>query len=51
MTVRILIVDDHQLAREGLKAVLSETALDVVGEAASGEAAVELVPPWCPMWC
>lgn len=43
MTVRILIVDDHQLAREGLKAVLSDDGFEVVGEAASGEEAVALV--------
>lgn len=43
MAVRILIVDDHQLAREGLKAVLSDDGFQVVGEAASGEEAVVLV--------
>lgn len=43
MTVRILIVDDHQLAREGLKAVLSGDGFAVIGEAETGEQAVELV--------
>lgn len=43
MAVRILIVDDHQLAREGLKAVLSDDGFEVVGEAASGEDAVAMV--------
>jgi len=43
MTVQILIVDDHQLAREGLKSVLAGDGLEVVGEATSGEEAVELV--------
>lgn len=43
MAVRILIVDDHQLAREGLKAVLSDDGLEVIGEATSGEEAVDLV--------
>lgn len=37
---RLLIVDDHQLAREGLRAVLSESGFDVVGLAATGEEAV-----------
>lgn len=42
MTVpRLLIVDDHQLAREGLRAVLVESGFDVVGLAATGEDAVE----------
>jgi DNA-binding NarL/FixJ family response regulator len=48
VTVRIIIVDDHQLAREGLKAVLSDGSFAVIGEAASGEAAVELVAALVP---
>lgn len=48
MAISILIVDDHQLAREGLKAVLSDDELTVVGEAASGEEAVELVARLVP---
>ncbi|MEY4953286.1 MAG: hypothetical protein RL299_1710 [Pseudomonadota bacterium] len=48
VAVRILIVDDHQLAREGLKAVLSDDGLEVVGEAASGEEAVALVTRLVP---
>lgn len=38
---RILIVDDHQLAREGLRAVLVDSGVDVVGVAATGEEAIE----------
>lgn len=41
--IRILIVDDHPLAREGLKAVLSADGMTVVGDAATGEVAVEQV--------
>ena len=40
---RIIIVDDHALAREGLKAVLAHAGLEIVGDVASGEEAVELV--------
>lgn len=42
--IRVALVDDHALLRAGLKALL-ETAEDiaVVGEAASGEEALELV--------
>lgn len=40
---RILIVDDHPLAREGLKAVLSSGGLTVVADVATGEEAVEQV--------
>lgn len=44
MTGRILIVDDHALAREGLRAILSRAdGIDVVGEAADGEEAVAMV--------
>ncbi len=41
--VRIMIVDDHQLAREGLKAVLNGGEIEIVAMAATGEAAVEAV--------
>lgn len=40
---RILIVDDHQLAREGLRAVLAQSGVDVVGVASSGEEAIDQV--------
>ena len=40
---RVLIVDDHALIREGLRAVLRSLAeVEVVGEARSGEEALEL---------
>lgn len=41
MAIRILVVDDHELVREGIKALLSqEPDLDVVGEAADGRGAL-----------
>jgi DNA-binding NarL/FixJ family response regulator len=40
--VRVLLVDDHALVRQGLRAVLATTTdCEVVGEAATGEEAVE----------
>jgi DNA-binding NarL/FixJ family response regulator len=43
VSLRILLVDDHALLREGLRAILSrESGLEVVGEAGDGHAAVEL---------
>lgn len=43
--VRVLIVDDHPIVRSGLRAALeSDTSVEVVGDVASGEAAVEAVP-------
>ena len=39
--IRVLIVDDHQIVREGLRTVLEqEASVEVVGEAADGLAAV-----------
>lgn len=41
MAIRIVIVDDHELLREGIKAMLSREAdLEVVGEAADGRTAL-----------
>ena len=42
MTVRLLVVEDHDLVREGLRATFEETEIDVVGEATTGEDAVRL---------
>jgi DNA-binding NarL/FixJ family response regulator len=41
--IRVLLVEDHQVVREGLRALLrAETDIEVVGEAADGAAAVRL---------
>lgn len=45
---RILVVDDHALAREGLRAILVAAGYDVVGEAANGEDAVSLASSLVP---
>jgi signal transduction histidine kinase/ActR/RegA family two-component response regulator len=43
-TIRVLLVDDHAMVREGLRSVLeSYDDVDVVGEAANGEDAMALV--------
>jgi DNA-binding NarL/FixJ family response regulator len=42
--MRILIVDDHPVTRDGLRSALSiSDAVDIVGEASSGEEAIEAV--------
>jgi DNA-binding NarL/FixJ family response regulator len=44
----ILLVDDHDLFRSGLRSLLDATGLTVVGEAPSGEAALGLVERRAP---
>jgi len=47
--IRILLVDDQALFREGLRTLLSAQAdFDVVGEAANGEEALRLAAELCP---
>lgn len=47
--ITVLIVDDHQLVRDGVRAYLeAQPDLQVVGEAASGEAAVRLAGDLVP---
>ena len=41
--IRLLIADDHEVVRQGLRAILEqEPGLIVVGEAADGESALGL---------
>ena len=42
--IRLLIIDDHEMVREGLKAMLAaESDFDIVGDAANAEQAFELI--------
>lgn len=45
---RVIIVDDHQLAREGLKAVLANDGIEIVALAERGEQAIELTRELVP---
>ena len=47
-TLRVLLVDDHDLFRTGLRNLLSEQGLDIVGEAATGAEAVAHVSELSP---
>lgn len=48
-SVRILIVDDHPMAREGMKEILQEeSSFEIVGEATSGKEAVQLTEKIMP---
>ena len=41
--IRVMIVDDHELVREGIKRLLADVdGIDVIAEAADGESAVKL---------
>ncbi|MBZ0293020.1 MAG: response regulator transcription factor, partial [Anaerolineae bacterium] len=43
MVIRLLLVDDHAVVRQGLKMFLkSETEFEVIGEAANGLQAIEM---------
>lgn len=49
MSVRVLLVDDHQMMREGLKALLANKPdIEVVGEAPDGRMALDLVRTLAP---
>jgi NarL family two-component system response regulator LiaR len=45
---RVLLVDDHDLFRTGLKTLLEEQGIRVVGEAANGQMALRLVSELAP---
>jgi DNA-binding NarL/FixJ family response regulator len=45
---RVLLVDDHQLFRAGLRAQLEEAGVDVVGEAQTGDAALREIRTAAP---
>jgi DNA-binding NarL/FixJ family response regulator len=40
--IRLMLVDDHKMLREGLRRSMLEEGFDVVGEAADGEEAIRL---------
>jgi len=47
--MKVLIVDDHPVTRDGLRSALSTSdEVEIVGEAASGEEAVQLVKELAP---
>lgn len=49
MSLRILLVDDHKIMREGLRALLErEPGVEIVGDAADGRTALDLVKSLSP---
>jgi DNA-binding NarL/FixJ family response regulator len=48
MAVRILLADDHQIVREGIKVLLEREEFEVAAEAVNGADAVALAPTIAP---
>lgn len=48
MAIRLVLADDHRMLREGLRRSLSDEGFEVVGEAADGEEACDLVDELLP---
>lgn len=49
MSIRVLVVDDHQMVREGLRRFLSdELDLQLIGEATNGQEAVRMTDELLP---
>ena len=46
--VRVVVVDDHDLFRTGLKTLLEEQGVNVVGEAPNGQTAIRLAGELAP---
>jgi DNA-binding NarL/FixJ family response regulator len=42
MAIRVLLADDHQIVREGVRVLLERQGIEVVGEAEDGHAAIRL---------
>lgn len=48
-TIRVFLTDDHEVVRQGLRALLdAQDGLEVVGEAANAEEALSRIPPTRP---
>ncbi|NOT03136.1 MAG: response regulator transcription factor [Anaerolineales bacterium] len=47
--ITLLIADDHPMVRAGLKSMLSDSRIKIVGEASSGREALDLVTKLKPM--
>ncbi|HEX2870535.1 MAG TPA: response regulator transcription factor [Polyangiaceae bacterium] len=46
--MKVLLADDHQLMRQGLRALLERQGIDVVAEAADGHEAIAYAKQACP---
>src|SRR5438094_8703248 len=48
MPPRILLADDHEIVRQGVRLLLQREGLEVIGEAANGQEAIRLASETCP---
>ncbi len=48
MAIRLLVVDDHPVVREGLRSMLSDTAIAVVGDAGTAAEAIRVAADVAP---
>jgi DNA-binding NarL/FixJ family response regulator len=48
MAIRVFLLDDHEVVRRGVRDMLEEAGLDVVGEASTAEEAVRRIPAILP---
>lgn len=46
--IRVVLVDDHELFRVGLRTLLEEEGIEVVGEAVDGEGAIDVIAAAAP---
>ena len=51
MTLRVVIADDQEMVRSGIRMILEASGIDVVGEAADGRDALELAQKLRPDVC
>jgi two-component system, NarL family, response regulator DevR len=48
MAIRVFLLDDHEVVRRGVRELLEEAGLEVVGEASTAEEAIQRIPPTKP---
>ncbi len=48
MPIHVILADDHQIVRQGLKLVLEKDGIDVLGEASDGIEAIRLIKELLP---
>jgi DNA-binding NarL/FixJ family response regulator len=51
MTVRVFLLDDHEVVRRGLRDLLESAGLEVVGEAGTAAQAIARIPALRPDVC